>query len=284
MEKAYKTVIFDNELHMEAYHFRGLAQPFPNHFHEYYVVGLVEDGQRILSCKNREYTIGKGSLLLFNPGDSHACVQAGQAPLEYRGLNISRGTMLTLSREVTGRETPPNFSRNVVRDEEAACRLHALHKMVMAGTEALEKEEALLFLLSMLIQNYSQPFESGVPECRREIEHACEFMAQHYAEPIRLEQLCRCTALSKSTLLRAFAKEKGVTPYRYLESLRISEAKKLLSQGVSPLDAALRTGFSDQSHFTKYFSRFIGLSPGVYRDIFCDKINENQEDTNGSAK
>ena len=42
----------------------------------------------------------------------------------------------------------------------------------------------------------------------------------------------------------------------------------MLEQGVAPIEAALQTGFSDQSHFTNYFNRFIGLAPGVYREIF----------------
>ena len=42
---------------------------------------------------------------------------------------------------------------------------------------------------------------------------------------ITLDRLCRCAHLSKSTLLRAFTREKGVTPYRYLEAVRIGEAK-----------------------------------------------------------
>lgn len=119
----------------------------------------------------------------------------------------------------------------------------------------------MLFLVSALIQNYGQPFENCIPECRQEIEQACEYMEQHYAERIRLDQLCRHTALSKSTLLRAFTKSKGITPYRYLETLRINKAKKLLGQGISPLNTAIQTGFSDQSHFTNYFSSFIGLAP-----------------------
>lgn len=59
-----------------------------------------------------------------------------------------------------------------------------------------------------------------------------------------------------------------MTPYGYLESVRIGAAKRLLEQGVSPVDTALQVGFSDQSHFTNYFSRFIGLSPGLYQDSF----------------
>ena len=126
----------------------------------------------------------------------------------------------------------------------------------------------ILLLMSLLIQQYGQPFESCAPECRDEIEKACAFMEQHYTERIDLEQICRCAGLSKSTLLRAFAKSKGVTPYSYLENIRIGKARKLLEQGVPPVEAALQTGFSDQSHFTNYFNRFIGLPPGIYRSIF----------------
>ena len=102
-------------------------------------------------------------------------------------------------------------------------------------------------------------------------------MERHYEEKISLEQLCRCAGLSRSTLLRAFTKEKGVTPYGYLENVRIGKAKKLLEQGVPPAEAALRTGFSDQSHFTNYFSRFIGLSPGMCREIFWDRDGAAEE-------
>ena len=93
---------------------------------------------------------------------------------------------------------------------------------------------------------------------------------------IYLDQICHLEGLSKSTLLRAFTKSKGVTPCSYLQNIRIGEAKKLLEQGLPPVEAALQTGFSDQSHFTNYFNRYIGLAPGVYREIFLMK--ENSED------
>lgn len=40
------------------------------------------------------------------------------------------------------------------------------------------------------------------------------------------------------------------------------------NKGFPPALAALQTSFSDQSHFTNYFNRFIGLTPGAYREIF----------------
>lgn len=274
MRKEIRTVVYDEELRMEAYRFEGIVQPFPSHFHEHYVIGVVESGERALSCRGREYAIGEGSILLFHPGDSHACVQSDGGMLDYRGINIAKETMLDLAEEITGKRELPGFSENVIEDEEAACHLRSLHEMVMTGTGDFGKEEALLFLLSYLIQNYGQPFESCIPECRQEIEKACEYMERHFAGRVYLDQICRYAGLSKSTLLRAFTKEKGVTPYRYLETIRINEAKKLLAEGVQPAETAVRTGFSDQSHFTNYFNRFIGLAPGAYREIFSEKDGE----------
>ena len=264
MKKETRTVVYDDELRLESYRFEGTQQPFPNHFHEYYVIGFVESGERCLSCKNNEYAIQKGNVLLFNPGDNHACVQNDGGTLDYRGFNISKEVMLDLTEEVTGKRELPGFSENVIFDEEVICYLHPLHEMVMKGLCDFGKEENLLLLISMLIQRYGQPFENCILECRGEIEKACRFIEQHFAERIYLDQICRYAGLSKSTLLRAFTKSKGVTPYSYLENIRIGEAKKLLEQGFPPIEAALRTGFSDQSHFTNYFNRFIGLSPFLF--------------------
>ncbi len=280
MKKEIRTVVYDDELRIEAYHFEGIVQPFPNHFHEYYVIGFVEDGERVLSCKNQEYTIQKGNVLLFNPGDNHACVQSDGGTLDYRGFNIPKEVMLDLVEEVTGKRALPGFSQNVIYDEEVTCYMRPLHELVMKGSREFGKEESLLLLVSLLIQKYGQPFESCIPECPDEIEKACAFMEEHYNQRIYLAEIARCAGLSKSTLLRAFTKSKGVTPYSYLENIRIGKAKKLLEQGVSPIEAALQTGFSDQSHFTNYWSRFIGLPPGIYREIFLRK----EEKQNGLAK
>ena len=271
MKKELKTVVFDEELRIEAYRFEGIVQSFPNHFHEYYVIGFVEAGERWLSCKNKEYPIKPGYILLFNPGDNHACAQTDGGTLDYRSFHISKEIMLDLTEEVTSKRELPGFSKNVVYNEEAACYLRPLHEMVMKGSDEFGKEENLLLLLSLLIQNYGKPFRECVPECREEIEKACIFMEQHYAEHIYLEQICRYTGLSKSTLLRGFMKSKGITPYRYLENIRIGKAKKLLERGITPIEAAMQTGFSDQSHFTNYFNSFIGVPPGIYRDIFAEK-------------
>lgn len=152
--------------------------------------------------------------------------------------------------------------------------LCSLHEMIMAGSKEFEKEEMLMFLIQLLIERYGQPFEKCIPDCRDEIEQACIFMQQHFEEHITLERLCGCSNLSKSTLLRAFTKSKGVTPYRYLQAIRIGKAKELLESGAAPAEAAMQTGFVDQSHFSNFFHMFIGLSPAAYRSIFKERENE----------
>ena len=266
-----RTVVYDAQLHLEAYRFAGIVQPFPNHFHEHYVLGLVEAGRRTLCCKNREYALRPGDILLFNPGDSHGCTQSDGGTFAYRAFNIPQDTMLALAKEITGSGALPCFAQTVLQDDALARCLRSLHELVLQRRSDLQKEELLFYLFSALLERCGPPAAHSTPACPQEVEAVCTFIRQHYAEHLLLEQLCRCVGLSKSTLLRAFVQAKGVTPYRYLETIRVQKARQLLGQGFSPAAAALRTGFADQSHFTKTFSRFIGLTPGLYREIFTTK-------------
>ena len=141
MKRETRTVIYDDELRIEAYRFEGIVQPFPNHFHEHYVIGFVEKGQRILSCKHKKYCIEKGNVVLFNPGDNHACVQNDGGTFDYRSFHISKNIMLELAEEVTGKRELPGFSPNVIYNEEITGYLYPLHEMLMKGAADFGKEE-----------------------------------------------------------------------------------------------------------------------------------------------
>lgn len=143
--------------------------------------------------------------------------------------------------------------------------------MIMGDSKDFEKEEFLLLMMTLLLDKYCKPFETCIPQCKEELQDICELLQSHYSEALSLDDICHYAGVSKSTLLRAFTKSKGMTPYRYLQTIRIDAAKKLLEEGASPVDSAIQTGFSDQSHFTKFFTMFIGLSPGAYREIFRSK-------------
>lgn len=277
MKRERKSLVYDNCLKLEAYWFSGVQKPFPSHFHEYYVIGLIEAGERRMECRGEEYLLGPGAVILLNPGDSHGCAQSGEGSLDYRAFNIPKEVVGELAGEIMGKEGLLGFKSRVAWERETAWAVGRLHRMVMEGAGQLQKEEGLFLLMEWLFARYGQPFSQCIPACGREIMAACAYMEEHFAERICLEELCRAAGLSKSALLRAFAREKGVTPYRYLENIRIDRAKKLLEQGRSPAQAAVSAGFFDQSHFTNYFSRFIGMPPGMYREMFWDRGGEEGE-------
>ncbi len=271
MKKEVRTICFDEELRIEAYCLEGIVQPFPNHFHDHYVVGYIEKGKRRLSCKNKEYLLDRGSIILFNPGDNHACAQVDGEALDYRALNIPTEVMREMTAEITRSAYLPDFSETVLQSEELLSYLHPLHQMIMCGSIELEKEECFWLTISFLVERYGREAQGESADFSEEVQAACNYMEEYFTQCVKLDELCRYAALSKSALLRAFTKRKGITPYRYLQAVRINHAKKLLEQGVSPMDTAFQTGFSDQSHFTNTFSVFIGLTPGAYRDIFRNK-------------
>lgn len=271
MKQEIRTVKYDAQLKVEAYHFQGIMQKFPNHFHEYYVIGFIEKGQRFLSCKNQEYTIAPGDLLLFNPRDNHTCEQIDGETLDYRCINIQPEIMSKAVFEITGQEDMPYFISQVVFHSELVALIRELHQMIMEDVCDFRKEELFFFLLEQLMEDYTeQGAPAGIAEQSEKLRIVCEFLEKHYMDNISLEDLCLLTGLSKYYLLRSFTRQMGISPYSYLETIRIDRAKKLLGQGVSPIDTALQTGFTDQSHFTNFFKKFIGLTPKQYMNIFKD--------------
>ena len=271
MRQEERTVCFDRELKIEAYRFKGIMQKFPNHFHEHYVIGFIEKGQRYLSCKNKEYTTSTGDLLLFNPFDSHTCEQIDDKVLDYRCINIKPEIMKKTVFEITGKNYLPKFNQPVIFRSELVPLLQELHYIIMEEELDFKKEELFFFLIEQLIEEHTEPnLQSNLENTNIEIQAVCDYLENNYAEHIVLDELSTIAGMNKYSLLRNFTKLKGITPYRYLENIRVNKAKKLLEKGVEPIDAAIQTGFVDQSHFTNFFKNFIGLTPKQYQNIFIN--------------
>ena len=281
MTTEIREIAHDAELGLEAYRFRGISQPFPNHFHEHYVVGIVEEGRRHVLCMGREHALGAGDLLLLNPLDSHACTQTDGRTLDYRGINISVGAMCRIVGDIYGNAEPPCFAEAVVPGGALLEPLRELHDMLMDGSREPGLEEFFLFTMQQLLDAYSTHFGSAlVPALAADagVEAARRFIEAHYGERITLDRLAGVACLSKYHLIRSFTRRVGISPYAYLEAVRMNAAKERLSRGETPARVAQRTGFSDQSHFTRFFKKIIGLTPAQYAEVFegkeCEKDAE----------
>ena len=83
---------------------------------------------------------------------------------------------------------------------------------------------------------------------------------------VPLKELARECGLSVAHFSHAFRRTLGVAPHNWLIEERIVLSKeKLLDDRLSLTDVAAECGFSDQSHFTRHFTRAVGVSPGAWR-------------------
>lgn len=273
-EREQRHIYYDNDLGIEAYNLSGIVQKFPNHFHDYYVIGFVEGGKRHLWCKGQEYDLAQGDLILFNPRDNHFCAPINGDVLDYRAVNINPDIMQNAVREITGKEFMPYFTKNVIYQSDITQSLGDLYDAVLADAPKLEKEEAFFFLLRQVLQECAASFaEAEISEPDEQIKALCSYMESHFSENISLDDLLTMTSFGKSYLLRSFTRQVGVSPYRYLQTVRIDRAKRFLEQGIAPVEVASMAGFTDQSHFTRFFKDFIGLTPKQYQKIFTDKLS-----------
>jgi AraC family transcriptional regulator len=73
--------------------------------------------------------------------------------------------------------------------------------------------------------------------------------------------------LSPYHFVRQFKAATGLTPYQYVIHRRVERAQHLLRthSKLSLAEVSVRTGFSDQSHFTSLFKRIIGVTPRQFR-------------------
>ena len=189
--------------------------------------------------------------------------------LDYRAVNIQPEIMEKSVKEITGRSFRPYFTQNVVFRSDITRSVAALYDAILRHASKLEKEESLFFLLEQLLQEYAEPFsEETISRPNPQIQSLCTYMEEHFSDNLSLDELTAMTTFGKSYLLRSFTKQIGVSPYRYLQTIRLDKAKHFLEQGIAPVDAAAMAGFSDQSHFTNFFKEFIGLTPRQYQKIF----------------
>lgn len=73
--------------------------------------------------------------------------------------------------------------------------------------------------------------------------------------------------LSRFTITRCFRRCFGVSPLRYVLMRRLEDVRRRIVAGERLADAAVATGFSDQSHMTRQFLRTYGMTPGRWKAL-----------------
>ena len=108
-----------------------------------------------------------------------------------------------------------------------------------------------------------QDAEAEPPMIRR----AKAYIAGHYGDPVRLDEMARTIHVSTFYFCKMFKKVTGLTFTDYLGRVRVEKAKKLLlNPHLRVSEIAYTVGFQSLTHFNRVFRKLTGESPTVLRE------------------
>ncbi|MFN8418067.1 MAG: AraC family transcriptional regulator [Anaerolineae bacterium] len=254
---------------VEFLHARFQQHAFSRHVHDYYVVGMIEDGYQTFSYRREKHRTAQQGIILLNPDEPHTGEPATpDGWFAYKALYPTLDFIQMAAAEVGSSEAQyPYFPQPVIYDSEIAQNLRALHQSLLLSSAPLEAETRLLSVFVKLILRHAD-LRSELPRvssARTPIQRVREYIDAHYDQPINLTTLAQVAALTPYHLVRTFTAEIGIPPHSYLESVRIRQAQRLILAGEPLVEVALATGFAHQSHFNNRFRRLVGVTPGQYQ-------------------
>ena len=99
-----------------------------------------------------------------------------------------------------------------------------------------------------------------------ELMQITSYLQTHCREEIDFDRLAVQFGMSRSTLFRKWSRLFQVSPARYLQELRLQEARRLLVEtGDRVGDIARMVGFDNVSYFIQAFRHFYGITPTEFR-------------------
>ncbi len=98
------------------------------------------------------------------------------------------------------------------------------------------------------------------------IRRAVEHIQTHYARKLSIGALAALCPLSERQFRRQFHQVFEMSPQEFIHKTRVQAGCKLLKQEDTPIsEVAVACGFCDQSSFTHYFRRYLGITPLQFR-------------------
>lgn len=242
---------------LEILHAADFESNFPDHFHDQVCLTLVQKGFECTEVEGQQLLSPTGYISLTHENEVHANPNLNSGTYSFITYYLSPDLLRSLNKNKNLR-----FRDRVIGDTNLFQSLSNLAERQDRLPEASE----LMPILQRLVDQYQlRPAAfSEIGLNRSKMEEVLVFIENNLEEKIHLEELARICNLSKFQFLRAFKKSKGITPAAFLINKRIEKAKSLLKQKLPIVEVSLACGFFDQSHFYKYFLRYVGITPAQY--------------------
>jgi AraC-like DNA-binding protein len=243
-------------------------QVFTPHWHDHFVIPIVEAGAQSYLYRGQTHVAGPGGMAIINAGEVHTAQRAHDAGWAYRAFYPSMDFMQGIAQDMNEKNHhAPWFAQSTIHDAQVASQLLEAHRFLQNGADALTTQTLLINAFTLLLSRYADVRPSAgscAPDARR-VAQMQAVLAEDISTTLTLQSLGQAVGLSPFHAARLFARHTGMAPHAWRNQLRLNRARELLRQGVSVADVAVWCGFTDQSHFTKHFKRAYGVAPGVWK-------------------
>ena len=135
---------------------------------------------------------------------------------------------------------------------------------VWNGRELGYKHKCSALLYSIFAECYVQNFAPKAVNSK--IQGSVDFLLSNYKKSdLSIKEIADKSFMSEVYFRKIFKKEYGISPQRYIITLRIQNAVGLISTGYYSLkDVAYMSGYNDYKYFSVEFKKEMGISPSEY--------------------
>jgi len=246
---------------------------FDPHRHDTYAIGLTIHGVQSFGYRGASQHCVPGQVFVLHPDEIHDGHAGSSAGFRYKIAYVDPGVI----RDALGEaRCPLPFVRDAVSNDRAlaAAILPALDGLDLP-LEDLQRDQIILDLADALAAADPSVTRRTLPAHDwGAVGKARDFLAAHVEQGVGSAELEAVTGLTRYALARHFRACLGTSPYRFLIMRRLDRARSLIRHGAPLADAAVSTGFADQSHMTRHFKKVYGMSPGRWAAITFEEAAE----------
>ncbi len=248
------------------------------HYHNTYQIVYIKEGGALLHISDKRYEITSPSVVFISNLESHSITPTGDV---YRRYTVSLNPKLTQqciknTRLVSVFSNRPSSFSHVFDAGGLTSELNSLFDLLCKEMRhTLNQDspanlyvESILTVLYRNNKNAFPPLNSSIDESVTSLKNMLE---RDYASSFTLDELSKRLNISTYYLAHSFKSVTGYGIKQYQILCRIAAAKELLAESDLPVsEICYKTGFSDLSNFSRYFSRNVGLSPTDYRKNYSN--------------
>ena len=242
----------------------------PLHIHNYTEIFLNVSSDISFLVNNNLYQVPIGDAIVSRPGDIHMGVFNSSSEQGHICIWIDADIASPIFSFLYKEDFCPLFSFDEKGRRELYSLAVSLLSLCESGGSELEKISCLLRILTVFEkQTVGAVSKAYVPQM---LQSVLDDIRENFSTIRSVNDILVAHFVSSSTLTRWFRTYLRTSPREYLESVRLSNAAILLSNGHSVTDACMSSGFSDCSHFIALFKKKFGETPSKYKKANTSKF------------